>query len=163
LAVIQRVASSSEISIPASRPAASALAASWLSRWIPIASSEWITTRAPARWVSAALALVASSASILKPHQSAQMEADASTSASRSATLYASTAWWKERGSDVELAEHVHLKRDLICPVAVVLDQDVASQDAGESLQLQVAGGRLAGPACRSPSDPSGDGSPPRG
>src|SRR5687767_15555988 len=49
LAVIHRRASSSEIAIPARRPAVIALAASRLSWRISRAESEWMIARAPAR------------------------------------------------------------------------------------------------------------------
>ena len=56
----QRQATSSGISIPMRRPSASALAASWLSRWMPLASSEWTIAQAPALWTSGMFSLTAS-------------------------------------------------------------------------------------------------------
>ena len=53
LIVIQRIACSYVISIPASWAARSTLAASWFSRWIPDASSEWTIAHPPASWTRA--------------------------------------------------------------------------------------------------------------
>ena len=86
-AVIQRIACSRVTGIPAWLPAHIALAASWLSRWMPSSESEWMMTRAPACVIIAAFSGMPSSDSILKPHQSDQTEAETLSFASMSAIL----------------------------------------------------------------------------
>ncbi|MNR36185.1 hypothetical protein D3C85_1540810 [compost metagenome] len=85
LAVIQAIASASEIAIPARRPAARATDASRLSRWMRRASSEWIATQTPARVRMAAFSSMASAASILKPQRAAQVATQMPSRARRSA------------------------------------------------------------------------------
>ena len=60
LELSQVQATSSLMLIPARRPSASALAASWLSRWIPLGSSEWTIAQAPELWTNGMFSLIAS-------------------------------------------------------------------------------------------------------
>ncbi|MNE63215.1 hypothetical protein D3C80_1585540 [compost metagenome] len=86
--VIQLMACSSEMFIPARRPADRAAAASWLRRWISSASSEWMTAQEPSgASVRAAFSSMPSRASILKPHQPVHMAAQTPSRASSGAIL----------------------------------------------------------------------------
>src|SRR5438309_9650111 len=64
---------------------------------MPLGLSEWIKGRPPACWLSAAFCWIPSIASSLNPHQSAHTDTEVPSFASRSAILYDSTAWWKDR------------------------------------------------------------------
>jgi len=97
LIVIHLIATSSLAGNPARLAEYIALPVSWLRRWIPDGSSLWIVARAPAASTKPMFARTVSSASILKPPQSAHIVATMPSFASRSAILYASIAWWNAR------------------------------------------------------------------
>ena len=73
--------------MPARQPAAMALPASWLSRWMPMGSSECTVAQAPAASTMAMFSRMPSKASILKPHQSAHITAQVPLALSSGATL----------------------------------------------------------------------------
>ena len=87
LAVIQRIAWASVIVSPAARPAASASAASWFSRWIRSASSDLMIAQPPAASTRGTLASTESYISSFSPHQLVQVATQMSFLASRSAIL----------------------------------------------------------------------------
>ncbi len=87
LAVIQRSAAVSLTAMPAALAAAIALAASWFSRWMPIGESEWIVAMPPCSVNRPAFSGMPSNASILKPHQSAQVLMAMPSATSRSRIL----------------------------------------------------------------------------
>ena len=104
-------------------------------------------TATPASVSSAALKGMASNASTLYAHQSANDETLAPCAAISAAILYPSRACWSERILIAVAVGQAQEHQDFVEPIAVRMDLDRPVEDADEGLQAEVAPGRGAGVA----------------
>ena len=117
-----------------SRPPGSAAA-------MPDGSSECTIARAPARCTSAMFARTPSIASILKPPQSDQIDAEIAFAREQVGDLVRLDAVVERADLVAELLRDVDHLRHLVGAIAVVVHEDVAAQHLGERL---AARGRAA-------------------